>query len=155
MKFNLESYDFFRIEGHQSKSSAVAEPLLTGSQTVHGLDFDFTSFDMDANPAELQQFINKNNSLEHLSGVPKGGTFVVLRKANLIVADFALSYKHRAEQAESCCKISECSYPWISSLKIPEQPVAQPERHTEPHTAHAKIVPAVHHAIHHQWHQPH
>ena len=117
LKFNLDAYDFFRIEGHQSKSSAVAEPQLTGSLAANGLDFDYSAFDIDANQSELQQFINTNNSLEHLSGVPKGGTFVVLKKANLIVADFALSYKYRAEQTESCCKISECSYPWISSLK--------------------------------------
>lgn len=117
LKFNLDAFDFFRIEGHQSKSSVVAEPQLTGQQAANGLDFDYSAFDIDTNQSELQQFINKNNSLEHLSGVPKGGTFLVLKKANLIVADFALSYKYRAEQAESCCKISECSYPWISSLK--------------------------------------
>jgi hypothetical protein len=117
LKFNLDAFDFFRIEGHQSKSSVVAEPQVIGQQTANGLDFDYSAFDIDANQSELQQFINKNNSLEHLSGVTKGGTFVVLKKANLIVADFALSYKYRAEQAESCCKISECSYPWISSLK--------------------------------------
>jgi hypothetical protein len=117
LKFDLDAYNFFRIEGHQGKSSAVAEPQLIGIQSANGLDFDYSAFDIDANQSELQQFINKNNSLEHLSGVPKGGTFVVLKKANLIVADFALSYKYRAEQAESCCKISECSYPWISSLK--------------------------------------
>jgi len=117
LKFNLDDHDLFRIEGHLNKSSVIAEPQLTAIQSVNGLDFDYTAFDIDANQSDLQQFIKKNNSLEHLSGVPKGGTFVVLKKANLIVADFALSYKYRAEQSEFCCKISECSYPWISSLK--------------------------------------
>lgn len=117
LKFNLDNFDLLRIEGHINKSSVIAEPQLTGIQTANGLDFDYTTFDIDANQPDLQQFIKKNNSLEHLSGVAKGGTFVVLKKANLIVADFALSYKLRAEQSEFCCKISECSYPWISSLK--------------------------------------
>lgn len=117
LKFNFENFDLLRIEGHLNKSSVIAEPQLTGIQTGNGLDFDYTTFDIDANQSDLQQFIKKNNSLEHISGVPKGGTFVVLKKANLIIADFALSYKYRAEQSEFCCKISECSYPWISSLK--------------------------------------
>lgn len=117
LKFNLDNFDFFRIEGHLGKSPVSAETQLTEIQSSNGLDFDCSFFDIDTDQSELQQFINRNNSLEHLSGVPKGGTFVVLKKANLIVADFALSYKYRAEQAESCCKISECSYPWISSLK--------------------------------------
>lgn len=117
LKFNLENYDLFRIEGHLNKSSVIAEPQLTGIQSANGLDFDYSAFDLDTNQSDIQQFIKKNNSLEHLSGVPKGGTFVVLKKANLIVADFALSYKYRAGQSEFCCKISECSYPWISSLK--------------------------------------
>ena len=117
LKFNLDSFDFFRIEGHLGKSSVTAEPQLTEKQISNGLDFDYSSFDIDANQAEIQYFINKNNSAEHFSGVPKGGTFVLLKKANLIIGDFALSYKYRAEQTESCCKISECSYPWINSLK--------------------------------------
>ena len=117
LKFNLEYSDFFRIEGHLGKSSVIAEPQLTGQQAEHGLDFDYSAFDIDTNQSELQYFINKNNTLEHLSGVPKSGTFVLLKKADLVIADFALSYKYIAEQAESCCKIQECTYPWISSLK--------------------------------------
>lgn len=117
LNFGLDNYDLLRIEGHLNKSSVVAEPQLTGIQTANSLDFDYTAFDIDTNQTDLQQFIKKNNSLEHLSGVPKGGTFVVLKKANLIIADFALGYKYRNEQSEFCCKISECSYPWISSLK--------------------------------------
>lgn len=117
LKFNLDAFDFFRVEGHLGKSSVTAEPQLSEKLSSFGLDFDYTSFDIDSNQSDLQLYINKNSSLEHFSGVPKSGTFVVLKKANLIIADFALAYKYRAEQGESCCKISECSYPWISSLK--------------------------------------
>jgi hypothetical protein len=117
LKFNLDAFDFFRIEGQLGKSTVTAEPQISQKISSLGLDFDYASFDLDANQNDLQSYISKNSSLEHLAGVHKSGTFVVLKKANLIVADFALAYKYRAEQGESCCKISECSYPWISSLK--------------------------------------
>lgn len=117
LKFNIDLFDFFRIEGIQNKPAEITEIQLKTAKTNYGLDFDLFSFDIDSNQTELQQFIVNNNSLEHQAGVGKGGSFLLLKKSNLIVADFALNYKYRAEQAESCCKISECSYPWISSLK--------------------------------------
>lgn len=117
LKFQLDEFDFFRIEGIQNKPAEITEIQLKNIQANNGLDFDIYSFDIDASQSEMQQFISRNNSLEHSAGVAKGGTFLLLKKSNLIVADFALKYKYRAEQAESCCKISECSYPWISSLK--------------------------------------
>jgi len=118
LKFRLDDFDFFRVEGHIGKSAASAVAQLSSESTVNGLDFDYLSFDIDKEQNDFQHFINKNNSLEHLGGVPKGGTFLMVKKADTMIADFAMSYKQSAQAAaESCCKIEECTYPWISSLK--------------------------------------
>ncbi|MBA4408102.1 MAG: hypothetical protein C0397_01605 [Odoribacter sp.] len=118
LKFRLDSFDFFRIEGHIGKPSATALTQLIGQWSSYGLDFNYLIFDIDKEQKDLQAFINKNNSLEHQAGVPKGGTFLLLKKADFIIADFAIGYKYATEASgESCCKISECYFPWISSLK--------------------------------------
>jgi hypothetical protein len=117
LKYNLEAFDFFRIEGHLGKPSATAVAQLITQSSSNGLDFNQLVFDIDKEQTELQYYISKNNSLEHLAGVPKGGTFLLLKKADLIIADFAIGYKYMAVETESCCKIEECIYPWISSLK--------------------------------------
>lgn len=117
LSYNLDPYDFFRIEGHLGKSARTAESQLSAGWSSNGLDFNFLVFDIDKDQAELQYFINKNNSLEHLAGVPKSGTFILLKKADNVIADYALGYKYVAEKSDDCCKIQECSYPWISSLR--------------------------------------
>ena len=117
LKFNLDAFDFFRIEGHLGISPTTADSQLNDQLTSNGLDFNYLAFDIDNDQSDLQIFINKNNSLEHLAGVPRGGTFILVKKANQVIADFALSYRYLATESDSCCKISECSYPWFSSLK--------------------------------------
>ena len=117
LKYKLNSFDFFRIEGHWGKPSTNVGTHLNSQIALFGLDLNFKIFDIDKEQQDLQYFINQNNSLEHQAGVPKGGTFVLLKKADTIIADFAIGYKLTAGETEQCCKIEECSYPWISSLK--------------------------------------
>ncbi|HNW50963.1 MAG TPA: hypothetical protein PKH79_07775 [Prolixibacteraceae bacterium] len=118
LKFNLDAYDFFRIEGATGLSASNAEVEINSLRTSFGLDFEFRIFDLEKDQRVLQTFICKNNSLEHLAGVAKGGTFILLKKSDTIVADYALKYRIQAEtSSDFCCKISECSYPWFSSLK--------------------------------------
>lgn len=40
----------------------------------------------------FSEFLNEHPSLEHLGGVPRGGTFVIAYQEGLVKADFALSY---------------------------------------------------------------
>lgn len=117
LKYKLDGFDFFRIEGHLGKPSTNVGTHLNSLIALFGLDLNFLVFDIDKDQNELQYFINQNNSLEHQAGVPKGGTFVLLKKNDTIIADFAIGYKYRTGETEQCCKIEECSYPWISSLK--------------------------------------
>ncbi|MFY9152171.1 MAG: hypothetical protein WAO52_09165 [Prolixibacteraceae bacterium] len=117
LNYNLDAFDFFRIEGHLGISATNAISQLNQKLAVYGLNMNISVFDIDQDKTELQVFINKNNSLEHVAGVSKGGTFLILKKADTILADFAMNYKYQAQDSEICCKISECVYPWISSLK--------------------------------------
>lgn len=117
LKYNLDSFDFFRIEGHLGISATSAISQLNQKLAVYGLNLNVSVFDIDLDKTDLQAFINKNNSLEHVAGVPVGGTFLILKKADTIFADFAMNYKNQSQVSEICCKISECVYPWISSLK--------------------------------------
>jgi hypothetical protein len=117
LKYKLDAFDFFRIEGHLGKASGEVSTRLNSLIASYGPDLKFLIYDIDKEQNDLQYFINQNNSIEHMAGVPKGGTFVLVKKADTIIADFALGYKLMAGETEQCCKIEECSYPWISSLK--------------------------------------
>jgi hypothetical protein len=117
LKYKLNCFDFFRIEGHLGNPSATVTTRINSLVSSFGIDLKFLVFDIDKEQNELQYFINQNNSLEHQAGAPKGGTFVLVKKADTIIADFAIGYKYLAGETEQCCKIEECSYPWISSLK--------------------------------------
>ena len=117
LKYNLDAFDFFRIEGHLGLTATEAIAQLNQKITVNALNFNIYVFDIDKDQAELQLFVNKNNSLEHAAGVAKSGTFVILKKSETVLADFALEYKYQQAVSESCCRIMQCVYPWISSLK--------------------------------------
>jgi len=61
----------------------------------------------------FSEFLNEHPSLEHLGGVPRGGTFVIAYQEGLVKADFALAY--------TCC--DPCG-PML--LRIPDS-LAPPE----------------------------
>lgn len=117
LKYTLDDYDFYRVEGYLNDSVDDVKNNLTTQKTVNGLDFDFLIMDIIENKDDLKTLINNNPAFEHKAGVKKGGTLLLLKEGNVFIADFAVDYKVANEDSLSCCTIVECMYPWISSLK--------------------------------------
>ena len=117
LKYTLDNYDFYRIEGYLNDSVDDVKNNLTLQKTVNGLDFDFQIMDIIENKDDLKTLLNNNPSFEHKAGVKKGGTLLLLKEGTTFITDFALDYKVTNEDSLSCCTIVECMYPWISSLR--------------------------------------
>ena len=117
LKYTLEDYDFYRIEGYLNDSVDDVKNNLTLQKTVNGLDFDFQIMDIIENRDDLKTLLNNNPSFEHKAGVKKGGTLLLLKEGTTFITDFAVDYKVTNEDSLSCCTIVECMYPWISSLR--------------------------------------
>lgn len=116
--FNIDNYDFFRIEGHLGLSALESRDEIVTRRNTHGLNFDCIVLELESDVQLFTGFVKKHPPLEHKAGVPKGGTFVLVSVEDKIVADFCLPYKIAAKTDEqSCCSLMECTYPWISSLK--------------------------------------
>jgi hypothetical protein len=76
----------------------------------------------------FSNFVRQHTGIEHLAGVPKGGTFIVVYHENTgassnqtkVVADFALPYAMGCD----CCEIPVCdTEPGADKLKLP--PIAR------------------------------
>jgi len=119
LDFEFDCTDLYRIEGLFGQDPAQAKTFVDTVKADKGLDFDCLLFDIDKDLDEFSAFVRDNPSITHKGGADKGGTFVLLSNAQEILADFTLSYKIAPETGSGigCCKIVECSYPWISSLK--------------------------------------
>ena len=117
LMYESKPSDFYRIEGHQGKDFATVVGSITQQIKASGLDIGFLHFNLDAEAQRFQALVNDAPSVEHLSGVSKGGTFILIGINNKVVADFCLSYRVQKDADFYCCRIRECSYPWISTLK--------------------------------------
>lgn len=115
--FEGKQSDFYRIEGHQGKDFSTAAGVISQQIKTNGLDFTFLYFNLDSEASRFQSFVNDISSVAHLSGVPKGGTFVLIGAKSKVVADFCISFRYQKENSINCCRIRECSFPWISTLK--------------------------------------
>jgi len=134
--YSFDPYDFYRIEGHVSRSFIELNPKVGGSPTEvlqymvkrYNLDFEVIEIDISCNqcrflsqnypypnltPAEFfNSFRQDIMGAEHLAGVPKGGTFIVVTSKmvlddvsqKVVIADFALPYR--------CCPVKPilCSF---------------------------------------------
>jgi len=86
-KYNIDSSDFFRIEGHIGKNYKTAVEELTSIRQEKNIPFDIVTVELDesATPSlkSLAKYMNENPGLEHKAGVHRGGTFVMVHvKAN-------------------------------------------------------------------------
>lgn len=117
LKYSLDNYDFYRIEGYLNDSIDDVRNLLNTQKKLYGLDFDFQIIDIIENSADLKILMNNNPSWEHKAGVKKGGTLILLKEGTSFITDFTVDYKIASEDGMGCCIINECLYPWISSLK--------------------------------------
>lgn len=117
LKYSLDDYDFYRIEGYLNDSIDDVSNTLTIQKNTFGLDFDFQIIDIIENKEILKNLLKNNPSFEHKAGVKRGGTLLLLKEGTAFITDFAIDYKVTNEEDLSCCTIIECMYPWISSLK--------------------------------------
>ncbi|GAA3630102.1 hypothetical protein [Flavivirga jejuensis] len=118
LNVELDCTDLYRIEGHFGEEPSQSKNFVDSTKSNKGLDFDCLMFDIDKDKEEFSAFVRENPSITHKGGVDKGGTFILLSNDKEILADFTLSYKIAPESGGiGCCKLIECSYPWISSLK--------------------------------------
>ncbi len=116
--FNIDNYDFFRIEGHLGLRALESRDEIISRRNTHSLNFDCIVLELESDVQSFTGFVKKYPPLEHKAGVEKGGTFILVSVDDKIVADFCLPYKIAAKVAEqNCCSLMECTYPWISSLK--------------------------------------
>lgn len=116
LKYNLDEYDFYRIEGYLNDSVDDVKTVLNTHKKLFGLDFEFQIIDIIENANDLKILMNNNTSWEHKAGVKKGGTLLLLKEGNSFITDFAVDYKIAEQDGLGCCTIIECLYPWISSL---------------------------------------
>ncbi len=118
LKSEDDSLCFYRIEGHLGHSALNSRDAILDLRNENALDFDCVVYDYTTNFETFRSLIQKHPSISHKAGVKKGGTFILLANNDEILADFSIDYKIAGTQNEqSCCYLTECSYPWISSLK--------------------------------------
>lgn len=117
LKYCTDDYDFYRIEGYLNDSVDDVKNYLNSKRIEHGLDFDYYIMDIVENSADLKIMFNTNYGFEHKAGVKKGGTLLLLKIGATFITDFAIDGKINPDSGLGCCTITECLYPWISSLK--------------------------------------
>jgi len=117
LEFCTDDHDFYRIEGYLNDSVDDVKTFLNSKRIAYGLDFDFYILDIKENAADLKILFNTNYSFEHKAGVKKGGTFLLLKSGINFITDFSIDGKISPNSGLGCCAITECMYPWISSLK--------------------------------------
>ncbi|WP_348799263.1 hypothetical protein [Flavobacterium adhaerens] len=117
LKYSLDDYDFYRIEGYLNDSIDDVNIVLNDQRNFFGLDFDFIIIDIIKDKNDLRVLLKNHPSFEHKAGVKKGGTLILLKEGGTFITDFAIDYKITNDNDLSCCTIVECIYPWISSLK--------------------------------------
>lgn len=117
LKYCIDDYDFYRVEGYLNDSIEDVKTYLDSKRIEHGLDFDYYIMDIVENAADLKIMFNTNYGFEHKAGVKKGGTLLLLKLGTTFITDFAIDGKINPDSGLGCCTITECLYPWISSLK--------------------------------------
>jgi hypothetical protein len=117
----LDAYDFYRVEGHigreevylyppereENEGRYKVEEALRFLIQKYNLDFELVVWDIDKLTEEYSLGDELTNSFkttilgaEHLGGVPKGGTFILVLDNGVAVADFCLPYRCCADNIE-------------------------------------------------------
>lgn len=113
--YPLDAYGIYRIEGHLGQSCRVAFEQIHREQQDYNLAFDVICLRLNPSaqvdePEETEQareeqerlhhfhhFAQLYPGMEHVGGVPKGGTFILVyvdhaSEGDVIIADFSLPY---------------------------------------------------------------
>lgn len=121
LDYDLEAYNFLRVEGHVGKNLLAVTTTLGELIKDHRLPISILYLSTDA----VGNFLEKHPGLEHQAGTLRDGTFVVLYSgsgtyANIVLADFALPYRiEHTEASANLCKVTvkECTFPWFDSRR--------------------------------------
>lgn len=99
LKFNIDGYPFFRVEGYLEKDYESVVNELSSYIEIYNLSFSVIALELSelegmVTEEEFTGFLKKHSgALEHMAGVPKGGTFLlVYDEDGKTVGDFALPY---------------------------------------------------------------
>lgn len=103
VSFNIDRNSFYNIEGHQGMDYQEAFQEIKKIRDEQQLGFDIMLLSLaelvrnkDLSKAYFNDYVEKNSGLEHLRGVEKGGTFVMVYeisgRVTTIVADFSVPY---------------------------------------------------------------
>jgi len=107
LRFSLDAFDFYRIEGHIGKSKVALTDTLNLRVAdairymVQRYNLDFEVLEIDAansiinypKPFDFNTFKANLQGAEHLAGVPKGGTFILITEDEKVIGDFSLPYR--------------------------------------------------------------
>lgn len=132
--YDLEPYNFLRIEGHLGKNHVIVMKTLSALKTDYRLPIEIITLhtgNSAQNPTEvLHNFLIKHPGIQHKAGAPLGGTFLLICHASVddaiytkqtrqgdVIADFFLPYP--VIEADCHCQMltKECEYEWIDSIK--------------------------------------
>jgi hypothetical protein len=133
LNYDLESYNFLRIEGHLGCNYQYAVDKLSNLKKTYCLPIEIIALGTDLptqNQREsLYNFLIKHPGIQHKAGVALGGTFILvysrksIKKASgkavileNVIADFFLPYRV-VDVIESQILTRECEYEWIDSIK--------------------------------------
>lgn len=140
--------DFYRIAGHLNAELSGTLSTLHNERRRLGLDFSIEVVQMSTQLDRIESigqsvtlfnnFSRQHPGLEHLGGVPKGGTFILafqrINGRDRIMADFALPYSINHAQSQGYV-LQQCLYKWISSAKYlrnivrPKYGISRLDRH--------------------------
>ena len=102
---------FYAIAGYHNKSCREVWARLSDYRDRYSLSFTILFLKLDGGESlvdrdlpKFHQFAQQHPGIEHLGGVPKGGTFIVLyeedsEKGDRAIADFALPYYYIATES--------------------------------------------------------
>lgn len=142
LKYDLEPYNFLRIEGHLNKAKQAVMQTLAAYKAKYRLPIEIVALETgevrSKSPNQvyfdtLKGFLAQHPGLQHKAGVPMGGTFILVCHGNsdseaiagggslskdTVIADFYLPYPVLPKvEVTGQRLVKECEYAWIDSVK--------------------------------------
>jgi len=151
LSFNLEPYPFLRVEGHIGQPYQHVVERLSELRSRYRLSFaivvlhdktEQSSEHEGVSHTNLREFLDAHPGISHRSGVPAGGTLVLVCQSstrqkmlpssrlrdplamglqdiapNCVIADFSLPYQVEKPVMPSGLLVKECAMNWIDSIR--------------------------------------
>jgi hypothetical protein len=116
LKYDLEPYKFFRVEGHIGKKVSDVRTELGNILKADPLPITLVYLNGD----KVGDFLDKHPAVEHYAGVLSGGTFIIVHSGTSAVCDFSLPYRveERLPDKRLCrTEVRECQYEWFDTKR--------------------------------------